>query len=873
MIRRRVLAALTLLAITGTTIQSPAEPSGSRLTQRNDASNALSWTGTVARPAEPCARTAAGLILTNPPQQLDALCVSGSEELPPSSDAHTFTVDIGTARTARVTTYVIWETPEDLDVVVTDDKGNVVSSSAAGPGDWEVISYTVSNKKSYTVTVVGALNANTAYRAYTWVRSTAGRNFSGPGRLRYPRKSVFATVDIPINVVFVGFDANEVAEHRKRVLDQIPPSFRPVIRIGSSSGGLGVVRREPNRDLPFVGFEGEDVLMEPIEYRYRPKIITASESWSRSMFAAAKRATTAGDYALPFDREYLERYNRRAGALRGPDGQVLPAEDIDFVDGMTLEDWVARNPPAGLNFDLRKPANGYTYFVMDSFRPSYAADFFNPNRFHNFRVMNSLTIDPDSGLQNGIDWARVWGGRYRFLMLDAGAAPNSWEADATLANARNFRVAGNGDSSKHDPPIWHYQAPADLPGQVGLPRDVAAPVEALEGFYDRVGSDVQMAIWMRFTRGYLYRPGAYDKFILAGNTWHDADAYAPWPSQLEKLYKDKLILQRYKELIPYSQWQGFSKFKYLTAGDAEQQALDAGKQRSISGLPVPFAVNPYPMMNLVNRNRPRYAPIVPGAFTVPVINVVFPKMYTWELPAVVGGVAVGEGGEPWGQIQNVNDRQKTFAATGPVTDSAGVRHEPLAPDIRETAVESVPGGIDNVGRFGFTGTALHEAGHFFGLSHTHDAVAYDWRLSPEAADPSKPNGYYEVIDWMYTTTASPMGYGWEYNRFEVLDKDNIWIGHALEWLTQAQESLADAYAALDSRRMTRLTPEVSRLKAATESLMTRSSAALRSGRYLEAVKLAQTAKNAAASAVASAARAVVRTRSADIGRAAVGSAG
>ena len=69
--------------------------------------------------------------------------------------------------------------------------------------------------------------------------------------------------------------------------------------------------------------------------------------------------------------------------------------------------------------------------------------------------MNDLTVDPDSGSQNGFDWGRVWGGRYRFLMLDVGAAPNSFEG-STPVNGATFRTAGGGDSALLDPPVWEY---------------------------------------------------------------------------------------------------------------------------------------------------------------------------------------------------------------------------------------------------------------------------------------------------------------------------------------------------------------------------------------------------------------------------------
>ncbi|HVL88920.1 MAG TPA: hypothetical protein VM841_01665 [Actinomycetota bacterium] len=809
MLRRHLL----LLAVVTSVLVSGFSTSASTtltLGRQHLADNPISWDGTVTRPAT--SRSECATVAGTP---LD--CTSGA--VPSGTDSQTYVASLGSARRARVTTWVQWPGSDSLAVWILDDQGNVVRSRS-GNGS-AILSYTVLNHKRYEVRVVGSVNANTQYTAYTFIRRLEGQNYNGPGKLKYPTKDIFATVDIPINVVFVGFDDAEVQANKQRVLDQMPEAFRPVIRIGGSrTGGDGLVQREGGPQARRLsGLSGSQIEIEPIEYRYKPRIVTASEDYSKKFFAAAKAATQEGDYQLPYDREFIERYNARAAALRGIN-QVSPNSPIDFVDGISLEDWVAKNPPAAdISFDLSKPASGYTYFVVDSYRPAYAGEFFNLSRYHNFRVMNETTLDPDSGTQNGFDWGRVWGGRYRFLMLDTGAAPNAWEA-AHYPTTKIFRVSGNGDSSITDPPVWHYNT------------------ATIGDFYDKVGEDVQFALWMRFTRGYLYRPKAYEKFILAGNTWHDADAYVPWPSKLEDLYKDQLILKNYAELIPYAEWKGFSNFKYLSKGDPEQDAIDDGKRRSINGAPVPFAVSTDPVMSLINRNRDTYAPLEVGAFTVPVLNVVFQSLHTFSLPAIVGGIAAGEDGEPWGQIQNVNDRTKTPTATTTVKDSSGTERAPLGPDVRESLLNTVPGGVDNVARFGFTSTAFHEAGHFFGLSHTHDAVAYDPAIDSDA---SSPTGYYDTIDWMYTTTASPMGYGWQYNKFEVLDKDNIWIGHTLEWLKEAQEAIADSYAAFDVRRRTKLTAAVDWRARTAESYMNASVKALKEGRYLDAVTAAKSA--------------------------------
>jgi hypothetical protein len=72
---------------------------------------------------------------------------------------------------------------------------------------------------------------------------------------------------------------------------------------------------------------------------------------------------------------------------------------------------------------------------------------------------------------------------------------------------------------------------------------------------------------------------------------------------------------------------------------------------------------------------------------------------------------------------------------------------------------------------------------------------------------------------MYTTTATPMGYGWTYDRFEVMDKDNVWIGYATEWLDQAYDNLSDAYAALDSAGRTTVPSSVASAETKAEAVI------------------------------------------------------
>ena len=87
---------------------------------------------------------------------------------------------------------------------------------------------------------------------------------------------------------------------------------------------------------------------------------------------------------------------------------------------------------------------------------------FPAGEYHVFRIDRT---DPDRGDFDGIDWARVWGGRYRFMMVDLGAAPNAYEAETWGNRARSV----NG-SALYDPPLWEYRAGAPRPVTADRPR-------------------------------------------------------------------------------------------------------------------------------------------------------------------------------------------------------------------------------------------------------------------------------------------------------------------------------------------------------------------------------------------------------------------
>ncbi len=514
-----------------------------------------------------------------------------------SEDSFWFVADLKGARAARATALIHWDTSEDLDVEIRDDKGEMITGAQDLPGEDEYVSFDVENGKRYQVVAVGFINAQTDYKGFLWVRSVSGRAFNGPGSLVYKKRDVLATLDIPINIVFVGFDPAEVAANKQTVLDKLPPAFRPVIRTQSTLGG-GTVRRQPATS--------SQVAFEPMEFRYKYNLITTPESYNRALFAAAKKATTSGEFQLAFDRDYIERYNLRAlASARGPTRSSPRGRRWTSSMGSRSRTGSRHTPRPASTSISSKPANGYTYFVIDSFRPSYAGEYFNLNRYHNFKVMNDLTTDPDSGAQSGFDWGRVWGGRYRFLMLDVGAAPNSWEAPVALANTKIFRLEGNGDSS--------LVRPADLALQqrnrgVLLARRRGRAERALVPVHPRLSVPAAPLQEVHPRGEHVARRGRVRAVAV--------EVREPVQGQARHRRVQRLDpVRRIRRLLS-------SSSTCRLGIPSRMRSMQASRDRC-RDFRCPFAVNTKPVMQLVNANRAEYAPLEPGAFTIPVINVVF----------------------------------------------------------------------------------------------------------------------------------------------------------------------------------------------------------------------------------------------------------
>jgi hypothetical protein len=440
--------------------------------------------------------------------------------------------------------------------------------------------------------------------------------------------------------------------------------------------------------------------------------------------------------------------------------------------------------------------------------------------------------------------------------MDLGSAPSTYErADWVSAT-----IAPDGGSAAFDPPIWDYR---NSPAWNG--SQPAGPQQAGGNTLGQVmGWEVTQGLTFKYVGGYLYRPIPNDVYVLATNDIVDhyslpsaGDLYGV---DMTKVADNTKALNALTSAAPYANFlPGPNQVKTLgcaanhaaivgnptvvgvitqglvkevpdpactaATSDAFQQAIEDGKGNggaillSQGGSSVPiYAVDQDYLRDYIDHNRPQYAPLYAGAFTVPVVNVMFEHEYNVALPLLVGGIAENvNNGDGWGQFDNVNDSLVPKAAI------VCAQSSPVAPGCN---------GIPDTFRhdYGLTYTMQHESAHFLGVNHPHDGA----NSVGKAADGTW-HYYYSMLKWMYDASASPTTYAGTYGTYEIVDQERLMAGHAAEYMKQAQDWLVDAYVQDGAAGRTQpSTRTLSRQRLATADI-NQASKLFQAGDYLHAM--------------------------------------
>jgi hypothetical protein len=235
--------------------------------------------------------------------------------------------------------------------------------------------------------------------------------------------------DVPINVVFVGYEADDV--DADTLLDQLPATYVPIVRYPE-----------------FYGLHGRDIGLH-FNFNYRTKF--ANAAFEDDFFNYLASIGTAAD---PTD--FQLQYNAQENNVLDVSGPVL------YIDGPSAEQWLASNARR-LGVDTRQ---GYTIFYINW----YGRDDF---QFHVYTKNDQP--DPDTGYNFGdIRPSRkmiAWGGSHgRTWFYDLSAGPESWTDNW---NVDNPDLDGDGTEEYRMPPVWEYTAggyrsPGELSSDLGL---------------------------------------------------------------------------------------------------------------------------------------------------------------------------------------------------------------------------------------------------------------------------------------------------------------------------------------------------------------------------------------------------------------------
>ena len=724
----------------------------------------------------------------------------------------------------------------------------------------------------------------------------------------------------PVNIVFAGWRPTpaELQELKAGLTSELVPSVSEKQfcdgGAGNDQAGSGLIQHETAHctataapsDSNYIP-TGAVPYFEPVRYLFNYQFLAADQVWTRDLFAAMKAATTQ-DHTLspgrvpataetgPFKAAYLAAYNATDGTYRGPSSQVTDTTKVDEIDGLTVEDWVqghrmdgkyyrsfldlstgvlqsgafidpdpsaTHDPywnsngagPVNLDRDPQGVNSGVTFFLLDTFSPSYASDYFRTDHYHYWWTADHVQ-DPDLHVPDYSDNGRGWGGRYRFHLLDLGAAPSTYErADWVSAS-----VAPDGGSAAFDPPIWDYRHSAQWNGSQS-----PGPLQAGGNTLGQVmGWEITQGLAFKYVGGYLYRPIPNDVYVVAINNLVD---HYSLPSEgdlyvvdLDKIAQKSVALQALSSAAPYASvlpgpdqtrilgcaanraavvgnptqvgvlTQGLVKEvpnpRCTTKPDGMQQAIEdakangSGELLPVTGAPnLPtYAVNQNYLRDYIDHHRSQYAPLYNGAFTVPVVNLMFEHEYNVALPLLVGGIAENtNGGEGWGQFDNVNDSLVPSQAIDCTLSS------PVAPGCN---------GTPDVFRhdYGLTYVMEHEAAHFLGVNHPHDGAN-----TVEKSTDGQWHYYYSMLKWLYDFSASPTTYAGSYGTYEIVDQERLMVGHAAEYLKQAEDWVADDWFQEGAAGHTTASPAVAARQKRAAADIAQATSLFRAGDYLHAM--------------------------------------
>lgn len=240
-----------------------------------------------------------------------------------------------------------------------------------------------------------------------------------------PGQTVTFEQNIPINLVFIGYNRNAI--NREALRRELPRTYEPIVRVA-----------------PSYGLQGRDL---GLKFNFDYNVTFTDNSFANQFFGYLTQIGAPGD---PTDLQLA--YNDQKKNVLEVTGPVL------YIDAPSVDAWLAEN--------LSVNPNSYTIVFVNWYgRPDF--------QFHVYTKTSEP--DPDTGYNFGeIRPTRkliAWGGtNSRLWFYDLSAGPEDWTSNWNVDDAD---VDGDGEPDYRMPPIWEYtqkgyRKPAALSRDLGL---------------------------------------------------------------------------------------------------------------------------------------------------------------------------------------------------------------------------------------------------------------------------------------------------------------------------------------------------------------------------------------------------------------------
>lgn len=437
------------------------------------------------------------------------------------------------------------------------------------------------------------------------------------------------TQNLPVNVVFVGFPAGDISK----------PAFEAAL-----PATYKAIHRYPN----FYGIRQE----VGNKFNFQYNTVFASDAYATSLFAYL------GSIATPQPRTlFQDDYNAQPGAV--------DVTQNHWIDAVTVEKWLAANPPAGID------TSQYTVFFINWYG--------NPGfKFHVYTKVG--TPDPDTGYDFGLNRSSrkivAWGGTppatgqpaSRVWFYDFSAGPESWNGNYDIVNAD---YDGDGAPDYRIPAYWDYGNPNGYRAFNDLTGDAAKLMRFV-------------AINLLFTTSPLYKP-AISPPSLPGNIQVDMNFYQGDPtSDAKSFIKPTLVTQALQGLQSHNTFTSEIRDRPLDGRILSTYVCfftdHSCYGNRLSGIAFGdlFLYHSDHLLQYLEGD---------GDYEVPV--------FAYNTTDALTGGLLGFADDNWAD----GTQSYVFSFLSPALRAAG---------------------------YGFTTTTIHEVGHHLGMSHPHDG--YDSEL-------------------------------------------------------------------------------------------------------------------------------------------------